>query len=77
MIIDGLEFTMEIDLVKQKIVEEIKGKKIVSPYSNFHRDDSFRSMHTAIITEDDKHVCTYKEGKMVMKAIEEIRNFSE
>ena len=77
IIIDGLDFFLEIDLINNEVVEEIKGKKVLSPELNFRTNDSYISMHSAIISNDDKKVCSFNEGKEVMKIIEDIREFSQ
>jgi len=77
VIIDGLDFFLEIDLINNEVVQEIKGKKVLSPDLNFKTDDSYSSMHRAIISSDDKNVCSFNEGIEVMKIIEDIREFSQ
>jgi CMP-N,N'-diacetyllegionaminic acid synthase len=75
IIIDGLGFAVVADLINNEIIEDREGSKIITPYLDFNRNDSFKDMHNAILSNDDKFVCSFSEGQEVMKVIEEIKNF--
>ena len=75
IIIDGENISINADLIEKNI--DINENKTNQKHleKNFHRDFSYTQQHKALLNNNFKNCCTYKEGASTMQLIEKIRKF--
>ena len=71
--IDGKNFSIKADLIKNSL--HLKKDKVSKFYKlkKFKTDSTYSSMHSSIINNDFKNLCTYKEAIKVVKLIDQIK----
>lgn len=73
--IDGNNFSLKADLVKNTIHLFNRKKKKKIKFKNFKLIDTYKKQHFEIISDKLSNVCSIKEGLNLMKLIENIRNY--
>ena len=71
--IDGNNFSIDADLIKNEIIiiERYKKKKIV--YKNFQAIDTYKYQLTSLLNGDYKNLCNIEQAMKILKIISNIK----
>lgn len=74
LLVETLENTYELDFISNKLIKKNKlGLEEVYSFSNLERNYMFEKMHLDVL-EEQKNICTLKEGLEVMNTISIIQD---
>ena len=71
--IDGKNFSLDADLINNKILITEDNKKSVKNFFNFNMQKSYESQLFAILNNKNSNLCSFKEGLEVIKLIKKIK----
>ena len=73
--IDGINFSTNANLVKNKIELTSGQKKVIKKFSKFNILNTYKDQYLDIFSNKNKNVCTLKQGLKLMNLIQEIKNY--
>tara|TARA_B100000401_G_C52790588_1_gene713175 strand:- start:348 stop:1259 length:912 start_codon:yes stop_codon:yes gene_type:complete len=73
IIIFGKNFTINADLLKNKIILVNKNKEKKYYFKNFSINQSYENMHQAILSKNFSDLCTLENGIKTMKFIDKLK----
>ncbi|MBK9161517.1 MAG: Gfo/Idh/MocA family oxidoreductase [Nitrosomonadales bacterium] len=66
------DHTIEVDIVKGMITVDRESDSFV-----IERDSTYRAMHQAVISGDERHLCSLEDGNEIMRLVEAIEHSAE
>ena len=75
IVVDGKNFSLQADLIKNKIYFHENGKKKNIKF-NIHRNFTYKLQHSYLLEENYKISCSFKNGKNILSFIDKMRNLN-
>lgn len=73
--IDGMNFSINANLIKNKIEVNSGQRKFIKKFSKFNILNTYKDQYLDIFSNKNKNVCTLSQGLKLMNLIREIKNY--
>ena len=75
IILDGEDISIQGDLISKKLVVTMGGSKSEFSWPDLERNQTYRAMHLAVLSDDYSDICKFDQGLQTMALIESIRSW--
>ena len=75
IILDGEDISIQGDLISNKLVVTMGGSKSEFSWPDLERNQTYRAMHLAVLSNDYSNICKFDQGLQTMALIESIRSW--
>ena len=75
IILDGEDISIQGDLIAKKLVVTMGGSKSEFSWPDLERNQTYRAMHLAVLSNDYSNICKFDQGLQTMALIESIRSW--
>ena len=77
IILDGEGISIQGDLIANSLSAMVEGEKSDFAWPDLKRNDTYRTMHRALLEGDIYNICSFGQGLQTMELIERIRSWSQ